>query len=201
MRTLRGHAGQTLCKTHLDKDVAVCTELNRIADRRYLCNDCSMNQPGTRDNAENEISLKERMDFLKEFTSAAFSKATAYSNVVIVAGYVAYFSIWNFTRPFLTKKWSLLSALFVSLSGICFVGFEIYKMIAHQLYLERLAKSLSSEKLTTAERIKAYTVAESEFSMRFMKTWRWSLYPTLAFALIGVSILLCNLIKGLLSSP
>lgn len=59
--------------------------------------------------------LNQQMNILKDITAHVFSKATAYSNVIIIAGYVAFFAIWNHVKDQLPEKLTLIAALLISL--------------------------------------------------------------------------------------
>ena len=51
-----------------------------------------------------ERQKNETIDTLTKVMSGAYSQAMAYTNVVIIAGYAAAFTIWNFTRAYLPES-------------------------------------------------------------------------------------------------
>ncbi len=75
-------------------------------------------------NNSNEQQNKLVDDIIK-INSALYEKATAYTNVVILAGYVAFFSVWNNMKVYLTKSEMLQSASAVTFSLIVFISWEI----------------------------------------------------------------------------
>ena len=70
---------------------------------------------------------QELLDAQKELTSFSYSQEMAYANLIIGGGYAGFFATWAFTRKLLPDQLVLWSALFISISLISFVGFEVYK--------------------------------------------------------------------------
>ncbi len=78
-----------------------------------------------------ERQKNETIDTLTKVMSGAYSQAMAYTNVVILAGYAAAFTIWNFTRAYLPEPTVLWIALLLTISAAVFIVFETYKMIVN----------------------------------------------------------------------
>jgi hypothetical protein len=90
--------------------------------------------------AHNEL-LKKRVEAQKEVLAGIYSQAMAYTNLVIGAGYVAFFATWAFTRSFLTPRQILWSALLMTISVLAFVAFEVYKSFFISLSVLKLDKA------------------------------------------------------------
>src|SRR5688572_20847673 len=60
--------------------------------------------------------------------TASYDKAAAYTNLIVVAGYAAFFGLWTLTKPYLPRELALWAALLMLLSAATFVVFEVYKM-------------------------------------------------------------------------
>ena len=84
-----------------------------------------------------------------KIVTAQYSNARAYANVVIVAGYAAFFAIWAAARddiPVLATRWALLLMVF---SATVFVLFEVVKMIWVSVIVLRETKALSAKDAET----------------------------------------------------
>ncbi len=80
------------------------------------------------DQAETE-RVQKVIAVTKEMVSHVFGKAIAYVNVIIIAGYIAFFALWNSTKQFLPSPWLWVSAGLITVSVLIFITFEIYKMV------------------------------------------------------------------------
>jgi hypothetical protein len=91
---------------------------------------------------------------LMETQSASFNFATAYTTVIIFGGYASLFTIWSYTREHLPKITSYRVALLMGVSILCFVLFEVFKMLlvsrellkVRELLVNRLSPSEFLEK-------------------------------------------------------
>ncbi len=143
---------------------------------------------------QNEIANKIIETQIKIIT-AAYDKTMAYTNVIVVAGYAAFFGLWTLTRPYLSKTHALWAALLMCISATIFVMFEVFKMVF-------TAESLNTQYMTFSKRMegkKAQEVldgiqkleqASGKTSLTFVRAWRISLYIVVATGLVGVGILM-----------
>ncbi|MBX9464091.1 MAG: hypothetical protein KL840_14220 [Aquamicrobium sp.] len=83
---------------------------------------------------------------LIDVTSAGYERGTAYTNVLMLAGYAGIFGIWSFTKDHLTETASLTVALLVGLSLMFFVGWELAKMIHGSFHVSKMTKLISGNK-------------------------------------------------------
>jgi hypothetical protein len=137
--------------------------------------------------------------------TASYDKAVAYTNVIVVAGYAAFFGLWTLTKPHLSKPQALWAALFMCVSAATFVFFEVYKMAF-------TAQSLHSKYLTLSERLKGNTAQEvlaelqkledegKKAALRFLPVWRICLLISVVTGLVGVGILAFAFVYALLCS-
>lgn len=115
------------------------------------------------------------------------------SNVIVIAGYAIFFSVWNFTAPVPTPILMLLSGFLMILSGIFFVAYKVYRMIAHAFHFSRLTKGLENNKDDPDRRIEVHKNAEIAFATQSMKVEPWFLVPSLLSALTGTSVFIYQL--------
>ena len=86
-----------------------------------------------------------------ELTKALSQEARRYSTVIMIAGYVGLFSIWNFTREDI-GNWQVLSVgLLATISLAIYIGFELYEQILTALWLSESYPNITPENLLQFE--------------------------------------------------
>ena len=99
-------------------------------------------------NSDEEANAK-NFDYLLELQSSMFNRAAAYTNIILVGGYAGAFTIWNFTRSQLTPRATIVVALFLSISLVTFIAFEVFKMIWTAVELKKQVLILRTAKSPT----------------------------------------------------
>ena len=110
------------------------------------------------------------LDAEKELLSFSFNRAMAYTNLILGAGYAGFFATWAFTRDHLSASETLWSALFVTLSLLSFVLFEVYK----SFYISRTLVGLShavADPANVAQRLLDWQRDKHLVDIRFGKIW------------------------------
>ncbi len=139
---------------------------------------------------------KKQIDVLKEILTHAYDKSSAYTNIIIIAGYVAFFSLWKETKEFLPGKAVLLAALLMLTSALLFVLFEIFKMISGSIYFRNIGKDIEKIK-DPKELIEKVQKGQQRLSTLNFRIWYLVLIPTVATGLAGAGILLYYFVKRL----
>jgi len=129
----------------------------------------------------------DRVEVVKELLSHIYGKATAYTNLIIIAGYVAFYSMWGSMKDHLPREWMLTAGLLITLSVILFVSVEIYKMILTGLHYKKVNKVLNDDQ--TERAISTIQQLEQEFNRRMYGFWLLMLIPTIITG-IGSGIIL-----------
>jgi hypothetical protein len=139
-----------------------------------------------------------------KIVTAAYDRAMAYTNIVVVAGYATFFGLWSLTKPFLEKTLALRAALLMCVSAAIFVLFEVYKMAftAHHLNKRYLALSDRLKDRTPDQVLAELQGLETEAkkaTLRFLRAWQICLLIA-AFTGVGaIGMLGYALIRALLS--
>ena len=124
-----------------------------------------------------------------ELARTISQEARRYSTVIMVAGYVGLFSIWNFTREEL-ENWQVLSVgLLATISLAIYIGFELYEQILTALWLSKCPSN------ATLENILQFQNRTRE------KLLRWQprcFIACIATGTLAVIILIYSFISGLL---
>lgn len=91
---------------------------------------------------QQETVAEKNKETLIEINSAIFGKAQTYMNVIMLAGYAGIFTMWNFTRKYLSQDVEVTTAALVGISVFAFVTFEIYKLLVTSKQAMELQKVL-----------------------------------------------------------
>lgn len=139
-----------------------------------------------------------------KIVTASYEKAVAYTNVIVIAGYAAFFGLWTLTKDYISKDQALWAALLMSVSAATFVFFQVYQMVF-------TAQSLNSKYLSLDERLKGKT-AEAILTelksldeeakravLRLLPIWRIHLLIAVSTGLVGIGVLAYAFIAALFS--
>ena len=154
---------------------------------------------------ERQRVAKETRDNFVEILSAAYDKAMAYTNLIMIAGYVSFFTMWSFTREYLSKGQVLWSALIMTVSIVVFVSYEVLKMIVSSRTLLRFNRAISDPALQTDPDALASALAKHQNEVQEQTVWLgrfWHviLVVTITTALIAIGIVFYGMICGLIAT-
>lgn len=145
---------------------------------------------------------RKQIDILKEIVTHTYDKSAAYTNMIIIAGYIAFFSLWKETKGLLPGKVALSAALLMAISALLFVLYEVFKMISGSIYFRNIGKEMEKikDKKDTKEFIEKVQKDQQKLSTLNFKVWYMVLIPTIGTGLSGAGILFYYFIKGLLKA-
>ncbi|HDV5280191.1 TPA: hypothetical protein RI749_003017, partial [Vibrio cholerae] len=99
------------------------------------------------------MMTNENIAAAKEVVAHVYGKANSYSNVIIAAGYVGFFTLWSSLKSDL-PQWAILSSgALILISLMTFIGFELYKMISVSVQMHRVSKRLQKPDMSTLNEI------------------------------------------------
>lgn len=147
---------------------------------------------------EIEHDQKKRLDALISVSSPLFDKAATYTNVVVMAGYLGFFTVWSNMSDFLSDKEMLISALGITVSLIFFVFWEVFKMIISYRSHARMMKVINTTTNNFEMEYEKLIKKEQVAAIKIKQVW----YPVLGIVvlsgLIGSITLLVSFGKKLL---
>jgi len=154
---------------------------------------------------QQEAAAEKMIETLVKILSSSYDKAVAYNNVLIVAGYAAFFAIWGATKPALTHWVSIASALLMVTSATVFVLFELLKMVHTSRAMTQLQSITADEEARKSpevlqSKIKEYEAAQRLGSLRFLRIWVVVLVITASTSVLAVGLLAYNYVCILVSS-
>lgn len=152
---------------------------------------------------EERHKLDLAVDLNVRIIAAAYEKASAYANLLIVAGYAGFFALWQMTKDYLGRKQTLLSALLMLVSLIVFIVFEIYKGHYTSRFLKTFHNSILKREHQTSlgtfvEQMTALEQAERQGALRFLTFWNMTFWVTTITGLGAGFILAVSLVHRLL---
>jgi hypothetical protein len=139
---------------------------------------------------------RQQLDATIKVVTAQYSNARAYANVVIIAGYAAFFAIWGASRndiPVQATRWALLLMVF---SATVFVLYEVVKMIWISSIILRQSNALSAQ--DGVKRIQMLAESEHTEMKVFGKVWIFALVATLVPGVTAIGMLAVNMLLVLL---
>lgn len=131
----------------------------------------------------------ENINVAKEVVAHVYGKANSYSNVIIAAGYVGFFTLWTSLKSDLPQWAILTSGALILISLLTFIGFELYKMIAVSIQMNRISRRLQAPTLSTLTEIQQI---EKKSALINAKVWIFTLIPTVLTGFgAGLILLYC----------
>lgn len=126
----------------------------------------------------------------KQLLAHLYQRSSAYTQLIIVAGYASFFTVWQLTKSYLSKPVVMFTGICILLSVSVFVLYEVWKMISNALLLRSLSILLEKNEVPEVDRLSILKRTYTEFSLRDSRVWLCSLIPTLLFGLLPLPILL-----------
>lgn len=126
----------------------------------------------------------------RQILAEMFRESTAYSQVMILAGYAGIFALWQLTNDLLTRDQRLITGCFLVASIALFGAYETYKMIYGAWYVRLLGRAL--DHLPVEQRVEAWRAGLVRDQSRELRIWIYFLVPTV-FTGFGAAFLLLGL--------
>lgn len=154
--------------------------------------------------AVQKIEHEEALQVHIKFSAMMIEKGSAYTNLLIVAGYASFFAIMPLAGNLITKDQRRASLLLLVVSLCAFVGFEVFKMLFMQFaMLGRYDKFNREAKqpgfLFVAESLKLQKDLAG-FQTRFVRLWIASTAVSILSGIAAVGILAAAFVVDLLTT-
>lgn len=132
--------------------------------------------------------------------SASHDKHVAYTQLVVTAGYAAFFGLWTITKDNLDLFSQGISALFLAISALSFVFFEVIKMLfialevnfSSKVLLKAKAEETLERKVEGVEKITPY---ENCLNLWFSRIWFVTFCISVFFGVLAVGILFYGFVR------
>ena len=145
-------------------------------------------------NIDEERRLAEIIEAYTKVAGVLYEKAMAYTNLIILAGYGAYFGLWQVTKGNITKRQAMCSALLMLASLVAFVMFQLWSgYFSSRSLLELVRIMHDPENQTSGTGLLAafaeHGSVERRRSVRFGRVWHWVFMFTAISGLAGEGVL------------
>jgi len=147
---------------------------------------------------QQKVQENAQIELVQKILTTTYDKSAAYTNLVTIAGYVAFFTIWSNTKDYISEISALLAALLISVSATTFVLWEVYKMISSSNQMRVIALKIEQDQTDFVSKISAYEKAQRDIEFRQIKIWAIVLWFTIIPAVAGLAIMLISFIRKLL---
>ena len=134
---------------------------------------------------------------LSDFQSAMYDKASAYTKLIMGLGYGGFFVAWSGTRPHLSPKLLVSSALLVTMSLVLYIVFEICQaMIGSYLSIE-FAKTVDKPGADVFEALRTYKTKASRLTTPLLTMWKVVFPVSVLTGLAGAGTLIYAFVASL----
>ena len=138
-----------------------------------------------------------RIEDMIKIVSALYDKAAAYANLIMAAGYAAFFAVWANMKALMSPAQMRISALAMTVSLIIFVSWELTKMIRTSLSLKKQLDLANSEGEEFAKKFAEHQKEQRAVNVKFLAVWPYVLGAAIVPAVIAAGVLLYAFIGGL----
>lgn len=132
----------------------------------------------------------QRIDIMVKVASALYDKAVAYTNIIILAGYAAFFTVWSTMKAKMSHIEMLVVAFCITFSLVFFVFWEVTKMIVNSKSLKGLLNVLKAPPQEFDQQLAELQKADQRLNIRLLRFWIVILVFTVVPGLIAAAVLL-----------
>jgi len=133
---------------------------------------------------------KEVVEFYTSILSKTYDKASTYTNIIIMAGYALFFTFWAQVKDEVAAVDARLSAVYVLISVLIFLVWEIFSMIRGALNLKNLNGLTNVPADKFRDQMAIYNKKNEEFNASFTRYWFYQLLFTIVFGFSGAVVLI-----------
>ena len=145
---------------------------------------------------DSEKITAKRRKAATELLTISYERASTYTNVIISLGYAAIITVFTSNISLLSAMERRVVGVLILFSLLCFISWELFKMIAAGRSANYLAAAVASQDFDEA--IEGYNAAIAKQSMTFARFWKWQLFVTIPTGLGAACILIWALFVRLL---
>lgn len=131
-----------------------------------------------------------RIEIMIKVMSALYDKAVAYTNIIILAGYAAFFTVWSTMKAKMSHKEMLVAAFCITFSLVFFVFWEVTKMIVNSKSLTGLLNVPKAPPQEFDQRLAEQQKADQRLNIRLLRFWIVILVLTVVPGLVAAVVLL-----------
>lgn len=142
-----------------------------------------------------EVLLGGLVDAQKELLDVSMRAASNYTNVIMVVGYAAIFTLWTQTKEQLTVGTSFWVAIFLCASVLAFIAWEVFGMVMRSVVNIRMARVVADVSEYT-QRLREAVAKQQEFGRKMYKPWVVTVSVAAGCGLAAFLIMLVAMMHG-----
>lgn len=146
---------------------------------------------------EDELKVfNDKREWILKVNAVFYEKSAAYTNLIMVAGYAAYFALWSNTSALISQCLARISATLMLISVFTFVFWEVTKMIVISLNNKNMAKIALAPNENFESMLQAFLINEQTIMARLTTAWPIILFIAIPTALVAIGIHVWALISA-----
>lgn len=141
---------------------------------------------------------REQFDTHRAFIESSYEKVEQYFRTIQLAGYAAFFGLWNLSKDYLSEKYALYSLLLMIVSALVFMFWEVFKSSIIILEIKGHAKIGSNsveEFIKSRVKIRGKGSAISIVTRYRVVPWFISILSATASIVILITLFVCRVIE------
>jgi len=135
------------------------------------------------------------IDKQQELLNTSMDAASRYTNVIMLVGYAALFTLWAELRSSFTPITELSSAFFLATSVALFVGLEVMGMLVRSSRLQEIAKALNDPE-NYERRLAEYRSRTADLAKRLVPGQKLATWIAIGCAVAALLILMSAILHG-----
>jgi hypothetical protein len=146
---------------------------------------------------------QEAIDAIVEIQGKLYERASAYMNLMLLAGYAGGFTIWSNSSGNFSQKSNVCIGLSLGLSLTSFILFEVFKMLANALSfikMRRLIRSKDNPEKFLKDIQRLYHKA-MEPKIAYIPFWLITMGVSVSGALFAIGVMFYNYMSVLAGWP
>lgn len=143
------------------------------------------------------LEKDEHVENLIRITSALYDKASAYTNIVIAAGFVGFFTVWGNMKDHLSIVQMSTSAFSITLSLTVFILWEVYMMWIRSKSINERHTVIKAPPAEFKVALEKQEKSEQLRNIQTHKIWRFALFFTVVPGIVAAGILIYSFTKQL----
>jgi hypothetical protein len=134
---------------------------------------------------------------LRDLQTALYDKASAYTKLIMGLGYGGFFLAWSGTRPYLSPRLLVASALLVTVSLVLYILFEVCQtMVGSYLSIE-FAGAVNKPDGDVADALRTYKMKAARLTSPLLRIWKVVFPLSVLTGLAGAGILVYAFVGSL----
>ncbi len=136
---------------------------------------------------------------VKELQSSLYDKASSYTKLVMALGYGGFFAAWSGTKPYLSPKLIVASALLMTISLVFFIAFEVVQaMVTSYLSIQFVSNSNNPDG-KILETLQAHKSRQLKLTSILITVWKFVFPVSAITGLLGGGVLIYSFVASLLT--